>query len=246
MRRASELALNGLFVKICGITNEEDALLCVAMGADALGFVFAAGSTRQVSVATVAEIVRRLPPEIVTLGVFRDELPDRVIDIVSKCGLTGAQLHGHETAAQCAEVAAAVGFCVQAFSAGDRTIDRAKTYPVEVVIIDNPRPGSGEIFDWTLAEVPDGKKLLLAGGLSPENVADAVTNVQPWGVDVSSNVESAPGQKDPRKVRAFIANARKAAEAFPDLYGDTNTEAAHLNAPAESGYVPYDWQDDPS
>jgi phosphoribosylanthranilate isomerase len=246
MRRASELAVNGLFVKICGITNEEDALLSVAMGADALGFVFAAGSTRQVSVATVAEIVRRLPPEIVTLGVFRDELPERVIDIVSKCGLTGAQLHGHETAPQCAQVAASVSFCVQAFPAGDRTIDRAKSYPVEVVIIDNPRPGSGEVFDWTLAEVPDGKKLLLAGGLSPDNVADAVSSIQPWGVDVSSNVESSPGQKDPRKVRAFIANARRAAEMFPDSYGDASIDALHRLNLAESGHVPYDWQDETS
>ena len=139
-----------------------------------------------------------------------------------------------------------MGFCVQAFSAGDRTIDRAKTYPVEVVIIDNPRPGSGEVFDWTLAEVPDGKKLLLAGGLSPENVADAVSSVQPWGVDVSSNVESTPGQKDPRKVRAFIANARRAAEAFPEMYGENNTDPQHQNDPAESGYVPYDWQDESS
>ncbi len=236
MRPASELAPNGLFIKICGITNEEDALLAVAMGADALGFVFAAGSTRQVSPSQVAEIVHRLPNDITTLGVFRDELPNRVIEFVQRAGLSGAQLHGHETAAQCAEVAAAVGFTIQAFPAGDRTIDRAKNYPVEVILIDNPTPGSGEVFDWSMIEVPDGKKLLLAGGLNPANVADAVTKVEPWGIDVSSGVEARPGHKDPRKLRAFIANARNAAAPIAKYLG----QPAYQYDPK----APYDWQEE--
>jgi phosphoribosylanthranilate isomerase len=236
MRPASELALNGLFIKICGITNEEDALLAVAMGADALGFVFAAGSSRQVSPNQVAEIVKRLPSDVTTLGVFRDELPDRVIDIVQRAGLTGAQLHGHETVAQCAQVAGAVGFTVQAFPAGDRTIDRARQYPVEVILIDNPRPGSGEVFDWSSIEVPDGKRLLLAGGLNPENVRDGVTKVQPWGIDVSTGVEASPGRKDARKLRTFIANARAAATTIA-IY---EREPAYRYDPK----APYDWQED--
>ena len=229
--RADELATNGLFVKICGITSEEDALLAIAMGADAIGFVFAAGSTRQVAPLRVADIVKRLPPEVATIGVFRDEAPERVIDIVRKTGLTGAQLHGHETVAQTTMVADALPLVIQAFPAGDRTIGRARDYPVELIIIDNPTPGSGQLFDWSLTDgLPDGKKLILAGGLGPENVADAIARVRPWGVDVSSGVEAAPGIKDARKVRAFIINARQAAASVP-VYQ------------AQAG-APYDWQEE--
>ena len=229
--RAAELARNGLFVKICGITSEEDALLAIAMGADALGFVFANGSTRQISPNRVADIVKRLPSEVVTIGVFRDEAPARVIGLVQTSGLTGAQLHGHETVAQTAEVVAALPLVIQAFPAGDRTIDRAARYPVEIMMLDNPKPGSGELFDWSLADgVPPGKKLVLAGGLTPTNVAEAIQKVAPWGVDVSSGTESSPGVKDARKVRAFIANARRAAAEMPTFERQA------------SG--PYDWQEE--
>ena len=235
MRRASDLALNGLFIKICGITTEEDALLASAMGADALGFVFAAGSTRQVTPTSVTDIVKRLSPEIATFGVFRDEHPDRVVEIVQQCGLTGAQLHGHETSEQCASVAERVNFVIQAFAAGDRTIDRARSYPVEVILLDNAKPGSGELFDWSLVEVPDGKKLLLAGGLDPTNVTDAVTKVRPWGIDVSSGVEASPGRKDARKLHSFIANARASAAALPQYSTAPNTEPTDQL---------YDWQEE--
>lgn len=246
MLRAREIALNGLFIKICGITNEEDALLASAMGADALGFVFAAGSTRQVTPSNVADIVKRLPPDIATFGVFRDEHPDRVVEIVHLCGLTGAQLHGHETAEQCQSVAERVNFVVQAFAAGDRTIDRARSYPVEVILLDNPKPGSGELFDWSLVDgLPDGRKLLLAGGLDPLNVGDAVVKVRPWGVDVSTGVEAGPGRKDPRKVRTFIANARAAASALPQYVvaekGDRPVNPDDHVGPA---HLPYDWQEE--
>lgn len=244
MLRAHDLALNGLFIKICGITNEEDALLAAAMGADALGFVFAAGSPRQVNVGVVADIVKRLPPDVATLGVFRDELPDRVVEIVQQCGLTGAQLHGHETAEQCLSVAERLNFVVQAFAAGDRTIDRARSYPVEVMLIDNPKPGSGELFDWSLIDgLPDGKKLLLAGGLDPNNIADAVTKVRPWGVDVSTGVESGPGRKDPRKLRAFIQNARAAAAGLA-IYEPRNLTDDHNGQSVVNDGQPYDWQEE--
>ena len=229
--RASELARNGVFVKICGITTEEDALLAIAMGADAVGFNFVNGSTRQVSPHRVADIVKRLPSEVVTIGIFRDEAPTRVIELVGKCGLTGAQLHGHETVAQTAEVVAALALVIQVFPAGDRTIDRAARYPVEIVMLDNPKPGSGEIFDWSLADgVPPGKKLILAGGLTPANVGEAIQKVAPWGVDVASGTESSPGVKDARKVRSFIANARRAAAEMPTFERRS------------SG--PYDWQEE--
>jgi phosphoribosylanthranilate isomerase len=237
---ARELALNGLFIKICGITNEEDALLAAAMGADALGFVFAPGSTRQVTAGLVADIVKRIPPDVSTFGVFRNEHPDRVVEIVHQCGLTGAQLHGHETAEQCQRVAERVNFVVQAFAAGDRTIDRARSYPVEVILLDNPTPGSGELFDWSLVDgLPDGKKLLLAGGLDPANVADAIVKVRPWGVDVSTGVEAGPGRKDAIKMRAFISNARAAAAGLPQYDPEDARELATLQPDQ-----PYDWQEE--
>jgi phosphoribosylanthranilate isomerase len=229
-----------VWVKICGITTEEDALLCVAMGANALGFVFAPGSKRQVSTANVVDIVKRLDPEVLTIGVFRDEMPERVVELVRRAGLRGAQLHGHETAEAAAYVAANVGFSIQAFPAGDPAITRTGTSAVSALLIDNPRPGSGEVFDWSLAEgVPPGKRLILAGGLDADNVGEAISQVRPWGVDVSTGVESAPGIKDARKVRAFVRAAR---EADPDSGDDFGTEALRVPLPGPEG--PYDWADE--
>ncbi len=198
-----------MFVKICGTTTEEDALLAVAMGADAVGFVFAP-SPRRISAQAAADIVKRLPPEILTVGVFRDESPERVVEVVNGSGLKGAQLHGHETPDQTAFVRSRVPFVIQAFPAGDPSVTRAGDYPADVVLLDAPSPGSGQVFDWQLAEVPDGLRLVLAGGLTPSNVAEAIAQVHPWGVDVVSGVESSPGHKDPVKVRAFVAAAKAA------------------------------------
>jgi phosphoribosylanthranilate isomerase len=200
-----------MFVKICGITNEDDALLAVAMGADALGFVFAP-SPRQVPVQQVYDITRRLPPEIMTVGVFRDEHPKRVVDIVHRSGVKGAQLHGNESAAAVAEVAKAVRFLVKAYPAGSSQIAHAASLATDTIMIDGPTPGSGHLFDWSLVgEVPEGVRLILAGGLTPENVADAVQTVTLWGIDVATGVESSPGKKDPLKVKRFIERARAAA-----------------------------------
>jgi phosphoribosylanthranilate isomerase len=253
--RADEIATNGIFVKICGITSVEDALLAVAMGADALGFIFASGSTRQVTVDQVEDIVKRVPPDITTLGVFRNESPDRVVDMVLRSGLTGAQLHGRETPEQCREVAAKLKLVVQAFPAGDRALDRTPQYPVEIVLLDNPAPGSGEVFDWSMADgLPDGKRLLLAGGLNPKNVADAIRAVAPWGVDVSTGVEASPGVKDATKVREFIRNARNAYELLPKKPNRANpanhgSPANHPNRSNKEGALrtnagPYDWQEE--
>ena len=196
-----------MFVKICGTTSEADALLAVAMGADAVGFVFAP-SPRQVAPGVVADIVKRLPSEVMTVGVFRDEAPSRVVEIVNGTGLRAAQLHGHETAEQAQFVRQRVPFLIQAFPAGAPVVARAGEFGADVVMLDAPRPGSGQIFDWTLAEVPDGLRLMLAGGLTAENVVEAIARVHPWGVDVVTGVERAPGVKDPVKVRAFVAAAR--------------------------------------
>jgi phosphoribosylanthranilate isomerase len=217
-----------MFVKVCGITNEDDALFAVAMGADALGFVFAP-SPRQVSPQQVFDITRRLPPEILTVGVFRDELPARVIKLVHQAGVKAAQLHGNETPAEAIEVAANVRWMIKAFAAGSKQLAQADQYGTDLILVDAPSPGSGKVFNWDLAaEAPDGMRVILAGGLTPENVAEAIGVVEPWGVDVSTGVESAPGRKDALKVKRFIDNARAAAPA-PYLGPDE---------------LPYDWADE--
>lgn len=218
-----------MFVKICGITNEDDALLCVALGADAVGFILAP-SERQIAVGRVHDIVRRLPPEILTVGVFRNETRERVVELVQKAGLRAAQLHGDETPADARWVRERLPFVIKAFTAGDPRLERVADYGVDAILLDSPVPGSGQVFDWSLAEgAPDRGRLILAGGLTPDNVADAVARVRPWGVDVATGVERAPGYKDPRKLRAFIANARSAA---PRPYRGTHDDDL------------YDWEDE--
>ena len=217
-----------MFVKICGITNEDDALLAVAMGADAVGFVFAP-SPRQLAVQQAYDITRRLPPEILTVGVFRDEHPRRVVDLVNRSGVKAAQLHGNENAEAVAEVARAVRWVIKAYPAGSPKVADAASLATDLILLDAPSPGSGHVFDWTLAgEVPEGMRLILAGGLDPDNVADAVRAVEPWGVDVSSGVERSPGKKDALKVKRFIERA-KAAAPVPYLGDDE---------------LPYDWSDE--
>ena len=217
-----------MFVKICGITNEDDALLAVALGADAIGFVFAP-SVRQIAVQKVYDITRRIPPEILTVGVFRDDHPDRVVDIVQSSGVKAAQLHGHESPADVALISEHVRTVIKAVTAGTTDAARADLFKTRMVLVDAPAPGSGKIFDWKLAaEIPVGLQVLLAGGLTPDNVRRGIEQVQPFGVDVSSGVESSPGRKDPIMMKRFIEAAR-AAE--PTEYRS-----------GERG--PYDWWDD--
>ena len=214
-----------MFVKICGITNEDDALLAVALGADAVGFVFAP-SVRQIAVQKVYDITRRLPPEILTVGVFRDEHPKRVVEMTQSAGLRAAQLHGHESPDDVAFVAQHIRTVIKAVSAGSVDAIRASSFGTSMVLVDAPAPGSGEVFDWSLAgELPEGLNVILAGGLNPENVASGIAQVRPFGVDVSSGVEASPGRKDPILMKRFI-------------------EAARLSAPSDySGgeKAPYDW-----
>ncbi len=221
-----------MFVKICGITNEEDALLAVAMGADALGFVFAPGSRRQVSPDQARDIVRRLPNGTVTVGVFRDERPERVIEVVSRTGLTGAQLHGREPISEVRWIRKSITFVIQAFRAGDPALASAGNGPADVILVDSPDPGSGRLFDWKLAEgAPGGIRLMVAGGLTAENVGDAIRRIRPWGVDVATGVESSPGRKDPRKLRRFITAAH--------AIGEVVEEDERPPQPVDG---PYDWE----
>ncbi len=172
--------------------------MAVALGADAIGFVFAP-SPRQVSAGQVRDIVRRLPSEILTVGVFRDQSPQFVIDTVQSAGLRGAQLHGHETPADAAEVRPYVQALVVAFPAGDPGLAKVDDYGADAILLDSPAPGSGQVFDWSLTDgVPVNRRLLLAGGLDPDNVATAIGRVRPWGVDVSTGVQvdGDPSRKD--------------------------------------------------
>jgi phosphoribosylanthranilate isomerase len=234
-----------VFVKICGITSEEDALLAVAMGADAVGFVFAP-SSRQIAPQKAGDIAKRLPTEIVTVGVFRHETRQRVVDIVHAAGLRAAQLHGHETPSDSRWVRARVPLVIKAFASGDPGLADADDYGADAILIDSAVPGSGEVFDWSLAEgAPSNRKVILAGGLTPENVADAVRQVRPWGVDVSTGVEAAPGRKEARKLRAFVQAARLAEPLAPVPTPDPDDEAEP--PPAVRRRRPFDWMaDDPS
>jgi phosphoribosylanthranilate isomerase len=226
-----------VFVKICGITNEDDALLATALDADALGFVFAP-SGRQVHPETVRDIAKRLPREVHTVGVFRNERPERVVEIVGRTGLHGVQLHGAEPESEVAWIRERVQFVIQAFTAGDPALAYAAKSAADVILVDSPDPGSGKVFDWRLAEgAPSGIRLLLAGGLNPDNVGEAIRLVRPWGVDVSSGVEEKPGRKDARKLREFVIAARSAGEVVADRTIDL-TQSDSIAGVTR----PWDWQ----
>lgn len=223
-----------LFVKICGVTTEEDALLVAAMGADAVGMVFAA-SSRRITAGVARDIVRRLPPEVLSVGVFRDESRERVVETANTIGLRVVQLHGHESAEDTRWVAERVPNVIRAFSIADPSLEQSRLaeFGSVALLIDSPMPGSGEAFDWeSLDQLSLRRPFLLAGGLEPTNVAAAVETVRPWGVDVSSGVEARPGVKDPVKVQRFIANARHAHAVLHQDDDDGEPES------------PYDWSHD--
>ncbi|PLX96808.1 MAG: phosphoribosylanthranilate isomerase [Desulfuromonas sp.] len=200
-------------VKICGITRVEDALHACMSGADALGFVFYAKSSRCVTPEKAKEIVAALPPFVTTVGLFVNETPVRIREIVATVGLDVVQLHGDESPEACAYAPQRVVKALRvkdAASLADHT-----DYTTSALLLDawvaGAYGGTGEVFNWDLAaEVARKRPVILAGGLTPENVAQAITAVQPYAVDVSSGVESAPGKKDATKVAAFIRAAKMA------------------------------------
>ncbi len=221
-----------MFIKICGITNEDDALLAVALGADAVGFVFAP-SPRQMAAQKVFDITRRLPPEILTVGVFRDEHPSRVVEIVQRSGVKAAQLHGHESPEDVSIVAKNVHWVIKAVTAGSVDARRADLFAADMIMVDAVAPGAGQIFDWNLlSEMPLVNKLILAGGLTAQNVAAGIQSAQPWGVDVSTGVEVSPGKKDALLMKRFIDAVRAAPQRM---------ERTHLQ---EGDNGPYDWSDE--
>lgn len=204
-----------LKIKICGITNQEDAEIAVQEGADALGFVFYAQSPRYVQPAVAQHIIANLPPLVVPVGVFVNHDLDMVKRVFDDCGLALAQLHGDESLSFCEALQRPM---LRAIRLRDRKSFLAlaewkgrigvRGFVVDA-FSDTEYGGTGHTTDWSLAaEVAKSAPVLLAGGLTPENVQEAIRQVQPYGVDVSSGVEQSPGRKDPNKIRDFIQSVR--------------------------------------
>ncbi|MDE2970857.1 MAG: phosphoribosylanthranilate isomerase [Acidobacteriota bacterium] len=202
--------MNTVRIKICGITNEADAAAAVRAGADALGFIFYRGSPRCVAPERAAEIVAGLPPFVVPVGVFVNAAAGDIDGICEAAGIRVVQLHGDEPPGFCEALARPV---IKAFRVRDAswTADAA-AYPVGAVLLDtfaeDRYGGTGTTFDWRFVE-DSPHRVILSGGLNPDNVAEAVRNVRPYGVDTGSGVEREPGRKDHSKIRAFVEAARR-------------------------------------
>jgi phosphoribosylanthranilate isomerase len=203
-------------VKICGITNLADAQAAIAAGADALGLNFYEGSPRHITVKEAAEISKQLPPFVMRAGVFVNADEDLITHAIGECNLSLLQFHGDEPPEFCTQFGL---MSMKAFRIrNEESLKELTNYQTDAYLLDafspEARGGTGEKFNWDLAIEAQkfGKPVFLAGGLTPENVADAVRKVRPFGVDVSSGVESSPGKKDHAQIHAFIAAVRKAEE----------------------------------
>ncbi|HEV8591748.1 MAG TPA: phosphoribosylanthranilate isomerase [Pyrinomonadaceae bacterium] len=200
-------------VKICGITNLKDALLAAKYGADALGFNFYERSPRYIEPVKARETIDQLPENILKVGVFVNEEMNKVVDIAGAAGLDAVQLHGEETPEFAAELKTKSGLeIIKAFCVSpDFKPEDILKYEVDAVLLDAYSPneygGTGEPFDWTMAR-KIGSKIYLAGGLSPENVVEAIAEVRPYAVDACSRLEVTKGVKDRDKVKRFIENVK--------------------------------------
>ena len=203
--------MSGVRIKICGVTRAEDALAAVRLGADALGFNFWPGSRRHVSPAAARAIIARLPPFVTSVGVFVNQPEGEMRATAAESGIQVFQLHGDEPPELCSRLPLPV---VKAIPVDQvRTLSKLLSYEVSAFLLDTPSRGyggSGEPFDWSLAEgVSEVAPVILAGGLTPENVADAVRAVRPYAVDVASGVESSPGVKDVIRMSRFVTAVRE-------------------------------------
>jgi phosphoribosylanthranilate isomerase len=203
-----------VFIKICGITNLPDALAAIEAGADALGFNFYRRSPRYIPPGDVRKIIEQLPTNILNIGVFVNEPSlGAVAEIAGAAGVRGVQLHGDETPDFCHAIKDL--YVIKALRVDSRFSEStALAYKTDAVLLDAYSPtllgGTGEVFDWSRARERNSlwPKLFLAGGLSPENVREAIETVKPYGVDACSCLEISPGVKDQNRVRAFVAAAR--------------------------------------
>ena len=199
-------------VKICGVTNVADALAAAEAGADMIGLNFYEKSPRHITLATAGEISRALPPFVLRVGVFVDAAPDFILRALGECNLSLLQFHGAETSEFCTQFGL---MSMKAFRIRDeKSLEELPKHQTDAYLLDaysaEAFGGTGEKFNWDLAIEAQkfGKPIFLAGGLTPENVADAVKKVKPFGVDVSSGVEISPGKKNHAKVKAFIHAAK--------------------------------------
>ncbi len=210
------------WVKICGITNLEDALTAVEAGADALGFVFYEKSPRRVDVETAREIVAKLPERIEKVGVFVDQTEGLVCEVVDQAALTGVQLHGDDQDPHVADLVfdlrpklrVLIGISVN-HPYGPEGWAMMFRPDLGFSFLLDTGGGTGQVFDWgqkreSTEVIKHLGRVIVAGGLNPTNVAEAMRILHPWGVDVASGVEARPGKKDPNKVKAFIAAVREA------------------------------------
>jgi phosphoribosylanthranilate isomerase len=207
--------VRGVFLKICGITRLTDALHAVNQGATAVGFVFWPGSPRRVTPERAAEIVSELPSSVTTVGVFVNETIDGIRNVVAQAGITAVQLHGDEPPSYADAIAWPLFRSVTLGGVSDT----CGAWPAATTLLldaadPERRGGTGVTVDWTsAADVARQRRVVLAGGLTPDNVGEAIATVRPFGVDVSSGVEDGPGVKDFEKVTRFLANARRAFDA---------------------------------
>jgi phosphoribosylanthranilate isomerase len=201
-------------VKICGITSVADGLTATEAGANLIGLMFYEKSPRNISLSIAAEIARAVPQFVMKVGVFVNPKPEFVMRAIGECGLSMLQFHGEETPEFCTQFGI---MSMKAFRIRDAaSLEALPDYATEAYLLDafssEARGGTGEKFNWGLAIEAKkfGKPIFLAGGLTPENVTAAVKQGQPFGVDVSSGVEFAPGKKDAAKVKAFVKAVRAA------------------------------------
>lgn len=201
--------------KICGITNREDALCAVDAGADALGFIFYEKSPRYVAPEVVGEIVAELPPFVTPVGVFVNVPEARIDAVVKLAGLRAIQLHGDEPPEACLGHAVPV---IRALRVGeDFEPEQMRSYLVDTFLLDTAKSGkyggTGETFDWSKAiAAKEMGRIVLSGGLDPDNVTEAMASVGPYAVDASSGVEAEPGKKDHNKVKQFLKAVRRISE----------------------------------
>ena len=204
-----------IFIKICGITNLDDARAAIAAGADALGFNFYKPSPRYIAPPAAREIIAELPDSVLAVGVFvNEDSPSAVAEIANEAGVKAVQLHGDESPSYCRELAAHLQVIKTFVVADTFDIEFAKAYEVEAIMLDTRdrrlRGGTGKTFDWSIAQSVAQRfpKLFLAGGLSPENVAVAIETVRPYAVDACSSLEQKPGVKNHERMRAFVDAVR--------------------------------------
>ncbi|MBR52789.1 phosphoribosylanthranilate isomerase [Candidatus Poribacteria bacterium] len=202
-------------IKICGITNLDDGLEAIAAGVDALGFVFVPNTPRYITPPQAKLVIKQLPPFITNVGLFVDSEIDEIEDIVNHCKLDAVQLHGNESPEMCSQISLQTKVIKSFHVKKELQVLRneIENYRVDAYLLDTfikgKAGGTGQTFDWRIAEGLS-QRIILAGGLTPDNIGTAIAQLQPYGVDVSSGVEKSPGKKDTNKIYSFVRQVRKA------------------------------------